>query len=124
MLEYLIQYGFKRTDMGFSDLDITDKTRLESQINDVRRNIHDMLLLSDDIQARLLAVNAKMSERSRELLSSTTTRANIVLACDSVYCAFEAERDALKAGATMVNAQVNSLQADLKILQSALYNKF
>lgn len=126
MLEYLTNYGVKRHNVDYLDLDITDKLNLQDQINGVRREYSQLLALLDDLHGRTLEVSRKLSERGKDILAmSTSIRSNNQLfASDDVYTALEAERDAYRSGITMVNNQIEMCKNDLRILNSALYNKF
>lgn len=125
MLDYLINYGIETNKQKYSDLDINDRMALENQINGVRKNYFDLLNLMDQVQAKILDVNRKISQRVKEITSeSNGNRINSILSADDIYIALEAERDALKSGMNMISSQLDFYKSDLRMLNSVFYNKF
>ena len=125
MFEYLVNYGIKKHTFDYSDIDVNDRLMLQDQINEVRRNYSQLLKLLDDVQGKILECNAKLSKRSKELVSENEgTRINVLLNQDDEYLTLEAEQQALKTGASMINAQIDFCKNDLRILNSVFYNKF
>ena len=51
-------------------------------------------------------------------------RVNILLSTDVEYIELEAKRDALRAGLSMVKENLDQCRSDLRILNSAMYQKF
>ena len=125
MLEYLINYGVKKHTVDHSDIDINDRLALQDQINQVRRNYSDLLSLFDDVQSKSLDCTARLSRKSKEIISEGQgTRNNAAFITNDEYLEIDAEMQALKSGMTMINAQIDFCKNDLRILNSVFYNKF
>lgn len=126
MFDYLVNYGIQRHTFDYSDIDVNDRMALQDQINKVRRDYSDLLLLLDDIQGKILDCNERLSKRSKEIISNSegSRGINSILNNDDEYLTLEAEQQALKTGASMVNAQIDFCKNDLRILNSVFYNKF
>lgn len=126
MFDYLVNYGIQKHSFNYEDLDVNDRMALQDQINRVRSDYSQLLQLLDDIQGKILDCNERLSRRSKEIIASAgeTRRINSLLNQDDDYLATEAEQQALKTGASMVNAQIEFCKNDLRILNSVFYNKF
>lgn len=125
MFEYLLNYGINKHTVDYEDLDINDRLALQDQINNVRKNYHNMLSLLDYVQGKYLECTEKLSKRTKDIISEQQgTRNNSVFNSDDEYLALEAEQTALKNGMTMINAQIDFYKNDLRILNSVFYNKF
>lgn len=127
-MHWLMQYGVKRqASVDYDDLDIHDKLMLEGQINKARKNCGQLLQLMDEIQEELVSVSRKMSllvKRLTEDAERENKRVNILLSTDAEYIELEAKRDALRAGLSMVKENLDQCRSDLRILNSAMYQKF
>lgn len=125
MLDYLINYGVKRHEFNYDDIDINDRLALQDQINTVRRNYSQLLSLLDDVQGKYLDCNARLAKKSKEIINEAQgSRTNAVFATNDEYLELEAEQQALKSGMNMINAQIDYCKNDLRILNSVFYNKF
>lgn len=125
MLEYLINYGIKKQTVEHIDIDINDRLSLQDQINQVRRNYSSLLTLLDDVQGKSLDCTARLSKKSKEIISeSSTSRNNSIFNTNDGYLEIDAEMQALKSGMNMINAQIEFCKNDLRILNSVFYNKF
>ena len=125
MFDYLINYGVKRHQFDYEDLDVNDRLMLQDQINKVRRDYSTLLNLLDEIQGKILECNKNISIRTKELIANSDGgRVNNLLNNDDEYIALEAEQQALKAGSIMVNNQIEFCKSDIRLLNSVFYNKF
>lgn len=125
MFEYLTNYGIKKYDTNYTELDINDRLELQSQINDARKNYYKLLSLLDEVQQKYLLTSTKLSKRSKEIIQNNISiRSNNAFNSDDEYVALEVECQALKAGMNMINAQIDFCKNDLRILNSVFYNKF
>lgn len=126
MLEYLINYGIGKHTVKYEDVDVIDKMNLQEQINKIRKDYYDLLNLLDEVQEKFLECNAKISRRTKEIISENvgSSMRNSVFSSDEEYVALEAEQTALKTGISMINNQIEFCKSDLRILNSVFYNKF
>lgn len=126
MLEYLVNYGVSKKNLEYFDLDVTDKLQLQEQINNARKNYHELLILLDKVQHKYLECSAKLAKKAKELIENndSSVRTNILFSTNEEYLAIEAEQQALKAGINMINNQIDYYKNDLRILNSIFYNKF
>lgn len=126
MIDYLINYGVNQHTPNVVDLDITDKMRLESQINEARKGYADMLRLLDDVQTQLTDTNREIAKRSKELIASNTSygRVSALLNADQQYVELTAKAEAFSSALKMISQWIDFYKSDLGILRSSLYNKF
>ena len=127
MYEWLSNYGVARHQFKVEDLDINDKVTLQEQINGARKSWSELIQLLDDIQGKYVEVSSKISKLVKKITEKAAvdgTRVNALLAVDEEYIALEAEQKALSAGLSMVNAQIEFHRNDLRVLNSAFYQKF
>lgn len=125
MLDYLVNYGVKKFEVDYDDIDINDRLMLQDQINAVRKNYSSLLALMDDVQGKYLDCCARLAQKSKEILGDVSgNRTNIALKTDEDYIALEAEQEALKTGIYMIKDQIDYCKNDLRILNSVFYNKF
>lgn len=125
MLDYLINYGVKKHNMDYQDIDINDRLALQDQINEVRKNYSKLLNLLDDVQSKYLDCNSRLAKKSKEIIiEAQGTRSNAAFSSNDEYLEIEAEQQALKSGISMINAQIDYCKNDLRILNSVFYNKF
>lgn len=127
-MNYLTQYGItKQTGLDFEEIDITDKFQLEAQINTARRNYNKLLKTYDMIDENMIENQRKMKLKGKEVIERAGRegkRPNDLFSIDDDYIELEIEREALKTGKDMISAQMSFVNNDLRILNSALYNKF
>lgn len=125
MFDYLINYGVQKHSFDYSDIDVNDRMALQDQINDVRRNYSQLLILLDDIQGKIINCNNEISQIIKQVsVENGGSRLNSILNQNEEYVKLDAELQALKTGASMVNAQIDFYKNDLRILNSVFYNKF
>lgn len=130
MLQWLVRYGVDRQrsfEIEFQELDIHDKLALERQINDMRRNCHQLLSLMDEIQGKLVDVKRRIALHVKDVTVQVNLhggKINQELNQDDKYVELEAERDALSAGLSLVQNELDQCRSDLRILNSAMYQKF
>lgn len=128
MLDYLINYGVKRHNVEYMDVDVNDRLALQDQINRVRKEYNQLLFLLDDIEGKLLDCNRRLRERTKEIIDNCVNKGEkattATYSSDDIYTAIETERDALKTGASMVSNHIDYCKNDLRILNSVFYNKF
>ena len=127
MYEWLTNYGVKQHAVKYEEVDVNDRTMLQDQINEARRDWHQLLVLLDDIQGKYIEVSreiANLVKRLTEESMKENTRLNSLLATNDEYIALEAQQKALAAGISMVREQMDFSKNDLKILNSVFYQKF
>ncbi len=125
MFDYLINYGVQKHSFDYSDIDVNDRMALQDQINNVRRNYSQLLILLDDIQGKIINCNNEISQIIKQVsVENGSSRLNSILNQNEEYVKLDAELQALKTGASMVNAQIDFYKNDLRILNSVFYNKF
>lgn len=130
MMQWLVQYGVDRQknfEVRMDDIDIHDKLQLEDQINVMRKNCKQLLALMDDIQGQLVDVKRKIALRVKDLTlesKKSGERLNALLAVDDQWIELDATRDALSAGLSLVQNELDQCRTDLRILNSSMYQKF
>lgn len=127
MINYLTKYGITEHKNEFEELDINDRMELESQINGVRQRYHKLLNVMDSIDTQILENQYNISKLSKKVIEQArieNKRPNDLFSVDDEYLELEFERDALKTGKEMIVSQINFVNNDLRILNSAFYNKF
>ena len=124
MIEYLLNYGVKKHNVEYEDLDVNDRLALQDQINKSRKDYFQLLSLLDEIQFKFLECNKNINERTKELLTKNEGTRNNILSNDDVYLTLDAELQALKTAMSMINEQIDFCKSDLRILNSVFYNKF
>lgn len=126
MFDYLMNYGVKNFSSKYEEVDINDRLVLQDQINEVRKNYFDLLSLLDEVQSKYLECTKNLSKRTKELIKENAEIkvTNSIFSSDVEYVQLEAEQQALKAGMSMINNQIDYYKNDLRILNSVFYNKF
>lgn len=126
MFDYLMNYGVKNFSTKYEEVDINDRLALQDQINEVRKNYFDLLALLDDVQSKYLECTKNISKRTKELIAENVDSkiTNSIFSSDIEYIQLESQQQALKAGMSMINNQIDYYKNDLRILNSVFYNKF
>lgn len=123
--EYLKNYGVKTPKLEFSEIDVNDRLRLQDQINQARKNYSSLLSLFDSVQQLYLECGHELSNRFKEINKESTERVtNATLSADDIYSELEYKQQALKAGLSEINMQIDYYKNDLRLLNSVFYNKF
>ena len=52
---WLALYGIQRHQFNFEDIDIADKLMLQGQINARRKEWHELILILDEVQGKLIS---------------------------------------------------------------------
>lgn len=128
MLQYLLNYDvILNGDDGFDyqDLDISDRTILQEQINNCRKSYHKLIKLYDSLQSEYFEAKSDLSEKTRKLYSETMNRDERAKKKmeDQDISELEEKIDALKEAQSTVKSQMNFIQSDIKILTSSMYMK-
>ena len=124
---WLALYGIQRHQFNFEDIDITDKLMLQGQINARRKEWHELILILDEVQGKLVAVSVEINNIVKELTENAVkngTRLNQELSTNDEYIQLEAEQKALTVGVSLINGQIDYCKNDLRILNSVFYAKF
>lgn len=128
MLEYLVNYGINRHNVDYEDVDVNDRMALQDQINEKRREYHQLLELLDSIQDETIKCNRKLKEKTKEIIDDCTAKGERITSAtyssDDDYLELETEKEALRMGANMVSNWIDFCKNDLRILNSVFYNKF
>lgn len=127
MYEWLVNYGVKQHSVKYEDVDVNDRLMLQDQINEGRRNWHDLLNLLDDVQGKYADVSAELAVLLKSLTEESIkdgVRLNTLLSTNDDYIALETRQKALGAGISMIKEQMEFFKNDLRILNSVFYNKF
>lgn len=127
MFEWLTNYGVQQHSFEHRDLNIDDRLQLQDQINEVRRNYHDTLVLMDSVQGMQNEVAREVASAVKRITAASVesgTRVNVLLSEDEEYLELDARQKALDAALRMINAQLEYWKNDLRILNSVFYNRF
>ena len=130
MLEYLLKFG---VDSGIDpesialnyEIDITDITLLESQINNSRKVHYNLIKLNDRLQDQYLIKKSQLSRKIREINEKHSSRAERTDAMDKdveyldLTESIAAIDDALKT----IGKKIDFVKSDIRILSNSMYRK-
>lgn len=132
MLNYLLKYDIDVTEEVeesfeyIPELDITDKTLLQEQINQLRKSQYNLLKLYDELQDQKMTVENDLSNLNRKVWEENPNRndrTNELSSNEDIAVAKLKVEAIAEAQKTILN-QVNMIKADLKIMTSSMYSKF
>lgn len=132
MLKYLINFGVDANliDNASSsindDIDITDITLLESQINKSRKTHNDLLKTYDNLQDEYLNKKAALSRKIREINMENVTRTERqdAMSTDIDYMDIVDSIEALKEAMKMVGNLIDFVKSDMRVLSNSMYRKY
>lgn len=129
MLKYLLDFDVNASMDEIEivqDLDITDKTMLEEQINKTRRSYKNLLDLFDDLKNdRNKATDALLSKKQNIYLEfSGRTERSDVLNTDEEIIELQSKINAINDAMDTVKSYIDFLKSDLRILSNSQYSKF
>lgn len=131
MLQYLFNYGAKteidpnEINLNY-EIDITDITTLESQINQVRKTYRDLITLYDSLQNEYLSKKSMLSKKNRDLHVDNPKRQDRIdaTAKDIEHSELSDSIEAIKESMKIVNSQLDFVKSDIRILTNSMYRKF
>lgn len=132
MLKYLVNFGVDANliDEASSsindDIDITDITQLEGQINKARKTHNNLLKTYDSLQEEYLNKKAALSAKIRNINMENVTRTERqdAMATDIEYMDIVDSIEAIKEAMRMVGNQIDFIKSDIRILSNSMYRKY
>lgn len=130
MLKHLINFGIE-TEVDESsvslnyEIDITDVTILETQINNARKVHRNLIELNDKLQEEYMLKKQALTKRLRELhidYPNRTDRLN-AMSTDIEYTDLQDTIEALKESIRMVGNRIDFVKSDIRILTNSMYRK-
>lgn len=129
MLQYLINYdvdteNIEEIDLEY-DLDITDKTILQSQINNVRKSYRGLIKLFDLIQGEYIQTKTELANRMRTFQMDYENKNERLdaISKDLATINLQEKIEALKESLKTVENQLTFVKADMRILGNSMYAK-
>jgi hypothetical protein len=127
MLEYLLNYGSTiKDDVNTDyDLDITDKTILQEQINKVRHSYNKLIKLLESIQGEAVSSKQELAKLVNSYSIDYSNRNERVKAIseDENIIDLKSKVEALEGSIKIVNEQINLIKIDLRILGNSMYER-
>lgn len=128
MLKYLLNFDVTNTKEieVIEELDITDKTALEGQINCSRKSYKELLELLDSLTNDKVVIQQKLARKKQEVYSSTTNRneRSDIMNTDDDIIEYQSTLDALSDAMNTVKNYIDFVKTDLRILGNSQYSKF
>ena len=128
MLKYLLNFDVSNTKEieVIEELDITDKTVLEGQINCSRKSYKELLELLDSLTNDKVVIQQKLARKKQEVYSSTTNRneRSDIMNTDDDIIEYQSTLDALSDAMSTVKNYIDFVKTDLRILGNSQYSKF
>lgn len=129
MLQYLINYdvgteSIEEIDLEY-ELDITDKTMLQGQINNVRKSYIGLIKIFDSIQGEYIQSKTELANRMRTFqmdYDNKIERADAI-SKDLVTINLQEKIEALRESLKTVENQLTFVKADMRILGNSMYVK-
>ena len=129
MLKYLLDFDIDSSVDKIEiieDLDITDKTILQEQINKVRKSYKELLDLFDSLKNDRIKTNESLLDKRRSVYLEyvgRTERAD-VLNTDEEILELQSKISAIDDAMNTVKGYIDFLKSDLRILGNSQYSKF
>ena len=129
MLKYLLEFDIDSSVDKIEiieDLDITDKTILQEQINKVRKSYKELLDLFDSLKNDRIKTNESLLDKRRSVYLEyvgRTERAD-VLNTDEEILELQSKISAIDDAMNTVKGYIDFLKSDLRILGNSQYSKF
>ena len=128
MLEYLLNYDIDADndsqDLDF-ELDITDHTILQEQINTVRKSYFNLIKLYDKIQSEYMKAKTALSSKNQKYYLDYSSRAERLdaIAKDQSITNLQEKIEATKEAIKTIENQLAFIKSDLRLLGNSMYNK-
>lgn len=129
MLKYLLDFDTNSNTPEIEiieDLDITDKTVLQEQINKVRKSYRELLELTDSLKNDRIKTNETLLEKRQQvyLNNSGRTERSDILNTDDDIIKLQTKIGAIDDAMNTVKSYIDFLKSDLRILGNSQYSKF
>lgn len=112
---------------NFREIDITDKTILQEQINFFRKQYYDCLEKIEELEKKIIEEREKIISITMEIYSDpelTPTAANNKLKRDEDYVNTQFNITCYEKTIDILNEKINFIKSDIRILTNSMYNKF
>jgi len=125
LLEFDIESEVPELDI-IEDLDITDKTILQEQINQTRKSHKKLIDFYDSLQNDIIKVRSKLASKKQSFYIKFQNRNERIdaLAQDTEILELQNTIEALLDAMKTVNNHIDFVKNDLAILKNSMYNKF
>lgn len=129
VLNYLLEFDVESDvpDLDIlEELDITDKTMLENQINESRRSYKKLIILYDNLQNDKIKAQSRLSSRKQSFYAKFSNRTERIneIAMDESILELQSTIDALVDAMQTVRNYMDFVKNDLRFLSNSMYNKF
>lgn len=125
LLKYLLSFDESELPSIPEELDISDRSILQEQINEIRQATLKLIRIQDDFRGDRLDISEKMSAIKREINLQNPKRNDRLDAIESndEYQILSAKKEALDIALGTIGMQIDFLKSDLRILTNAMYNR-
>lgn len=125
LLKYLLSFDESELPSIPEELDISDRSILQEQINEIRQASLKLIRIQDDFRGDRLDISKKMSAIKREINLQNSKRNDRLDAIESndEYQILSAKKEALDIALGTIGMQIDFLKSDLRILTNAMYNR-
>lgn len=125
LLKYLLSFDESELPSIPEELDISDRSILEKQINKTRQATLKLIRIQDNFRGDRLDISEKMSAIKREINLQNPKRNYRLDAIESndEYQILSAKKEALDIALGTIGMQIDFLKSDLRILTNAMYNR-
>lgn len=125
LLKYLLSFDESELPSIPEELDISDRSILQEQINEIRQASLKLIRIQDDFRGDRLDISKKMSAIKREINLQNSKRNDRLDAIESndEYQILSAKKEALDIALDTIGMQIDFLKSDLRILTNAMYNR-
>lgn len=125
LLKYLLSFDESKLPSIPEELDISDRSILEKQINKTRQATLKLIRIQDDFRGDRLNISEKMSAIKREINLQNSKRNDRLDAIENndEYQILSAKKEALDIALGTIGMQIDFLKSDLRILTNAMYNR-
>lgn len=125
LLKYLLSFDESELPSIPEELDISDRSILEKQINETRQATLKLIRIQDDFRGDRLDISEKMSAIKREINLQNPKRNDRLDAIENndEYQILSAKKEALDIALGTIGMQIDFLKSDLRILTNAMYNR-
>ena len=133
MLKYLLQFNVNAdiseaeeiNELLNNEIDINDRIMIQEQINNSRKAYRKLILLFDNLQNDLFDNENKLNKLMRNVYLNCDNRvdASKIMQTDPEIIAVKETIEAIKMSMKTVSSHMDLVKSDLRILNSAMYNK-
>lgn len=125
LLKYLLSFDESELPSIPEELDISDRSILQEQINEIRQASLKLIRIQDDFRGDRLDISKKMSAIKREINLQNSKRNDRLDAIENndEYQILSAKKEALDIALGTIGMQIDFLKSDLRILTNAMYNR-